>query len=150
MAGRPTKLTPERALGIVELVSAGNYKATAAKANGVGESTLYRWLEQGEADAAADIASVHREFREAITRAEADSETKLLDAIVRAIPDDPKLALEILSRRHPARWARTNRPEDQAADSAVDVVDVQGLTDEALHELALAAGISDDGDQGPG
>lgn len=142
--GRPTKLTPARALGIVELVRAGNYKKVAAAAHGVSESALYEWIERGTDDKAAGRDTVFAEFAESLTRAEAESESALLGAVRDAIPHDPKLALEILSRRYPARWARTTRPDDQARDDArVELVDVQGLTDEALTELATAAGLTD-------
>lgn len=142
--GRPTKLTPERALGIIELVRAGNYKKTAALANGVSESALYEWIERGEQDRQTGKDTIFADFAESLTRAESESETALLSSVIAAIPDDPKLALEILARRYPARWARTNRPEGADETVDADVVDVIGLTDEALAEIAHAAGLVDE------
>lgn len=140
---RPTKLTPDRALGIVELVRNGNYKKVAAAAHGVSERTLYDWIERGQGDIAAGRDTVFAQFAQSLARAEAESESSLVQSVLNAIPDDPKLALEILSRRYPARWARTTRPEDTTDDHRVEVVDVAGLTDDALQELATAAGLTD-------
>ena len=48
MAGRPSKLTPERAQAIALAVSEGHYLQHAAAA-GVARSTVHSWLARGRA-----------------------------------------------------------------------------------------------------
>ena len=47
MAGRPSKLTPERAQAIALAVSEGHYLQHAAAAAGVARSTVHNWLARG-------------------------------------------------------------------------------------------------------
>lgn len=46
--GRKSKLTEERQEEIVEMIEAGNYSNVAARAAGIGETTFWRWLKEGE------------------------------------------------------------------------------------------------------
>ena len=48
MAGRPSKLTPERAQAIALAVSEGHYLQHAAAAAGVARSTVHSWLARGQ------------------------------------------------------------------------------------------------------
>ena len=48
MAGRPSKLTPERAQAIALAVSEGHYLQHAAAAAGVARSTVHNWLARGQ------------------------------------------------------------------------------------------------------
>lgn len=59
-----------RAERIIFLVRTGTYLATAAEAAGIGEATLYRWLN--------DDRPRFREFRESLTRARAEAEVNAL------------------------------------------------------------------------
>ena len=43
-----SKLNPETQTKITQALRAGNYRKAACRHAGIGESTLYRWLEQGE------------------------------------------------------------------------------------------------------
>lgn len=49
VGGRPSKFTAEAALAIVADVAGGRSRDEAARAAGVGPSTLYRWLQRGRA-----------------------------------------------------------------------------------------------------
>jgi hypothetical protein len=55
--GRPSKLTPEVEARLLQALSVGAFRKTAAAYAGIGRSTLYRWVEQGEADIEAGIKS---------------------------------------------------------------------------------------------
>ena len=50
MAGRKTKLTPERQEKILECVRLGMSNKAAAQVAGISEKTLYNWIECGEKD----------------------------------------------------------------------------------------------------
>lgn len=124
--GRPCKLTPEVAERICALVREGQYLTTAAAVCGVGESTVYRWLGEGEDDNAPER---FREFREAVTRARAEAERAMVVAVlldarggrvvkevtrrrpdgtveteVTRTPSNGRVALEFLARTRPSRW----------------------------------------------
>ena len=51
MAGRKTKLTPERQEKILDCVRIGMSNKAAAQMAGISEKTLYNWIECGEKDA---------------------------------------------------------------------------------------------------
>ena len=51
MAGRKTKLTPERQEKILDCVRIGMSNRAAAQVAGISEKTLYNWIECGEKDA---------------------------------------------------------------------------------------------------
>lgn len=56
--GRPRKFTLEVEQRIVQAIEQGAYKAVAAAHAGISARTLYRWLEQGEADDEQDRDTV--------------------------------------------------------------------------------------------
>lgn len=126
--GRPSKLTPEVTDKILAALRAGNYLEVAADYAGVGKTTVYRWLDEGAAD---NAPAQLRAFFDAVTRARAETEVRVLSQVMRVIaggnmvrrttrtlrdgtqevdeqyaPGDGKVALEFLSRAYPSRWAR--------------------------------------------
>jgi len=82
----PSKLTPERGEKIIALIRAGNYKETAAACCGIDQSTLYRWVENGEkaGDGEKDPNKDYREFYKAVKEAEAYAEAAHLSIIAKA------------------------------------------------------------------
>jgi transposase len=100
MMGRPTKLDPQIASRIVDLVRAGNFMETAAATCGIHRVTLYRWLEKGEAQKEGAL----RAFYLAVTRAEADSEARDLLIITKAAPGDWRASAWRLERRYPRKY----------------------------------------------
>jgi hypothetical protein len=56
LAGRHTKLTPDVQQRILSYIRGGAFEWVAAEAAGIGKSTFYRWLQEGEA---ADSGSYH-------------------------------------------------------------------------------------------
>jgi len=72
---RPTKLTPDRAKRIIDLVKVGNTRSCAAACAGISEATLYTWIQRGrEADPGDENDAIYVEFSEAIERADAEAE----------------------------------------------------------------------------
>lgn len=81
------------------------------------------------------------EFDEDCARAIAEYEQSMLGIVNDGAADDPKMALEILSRRFPQRWSprmELRAPNDDDEDRESD--DARELSDEEL--LALAGGKS--------
>jgi hypothetical protein len=106
--GRRTKLTDEVEQEILGAVRAGSFLTTAARRAGVSEKTVYEWLRLGRAENAPPRLAA---FAVAFERAEAEGEIHCVGVIRRAINGgDARLALELLARRHPERWAKTRPP----------------------------------------
>ena len=101
--GRKTRLTPEIQAKIVALVKAGHYKRTAAAQAGINERTLYHWYDKGDRDH-PNHRKIYGQFRQALDKAEAESEVVLLDKIWQE--GTARDHLEVLARRFPERWAR--------------------------------------------
>jgi transposase-like protein len=106
-----TTLSPELTSRIVDLVRAGNYVETAAKAAGIHKSTYYSWMRRGEeaaeadnrgdpvADADAGFADFYRQVSQAEGQAEADAV-----ASVREADRGWQAHMTYLERRFATRW----------------------------------------------
>jgi hypothetical protein len=117
MAGRPTKLTPERQAKIVEALRAGNYFETACASAGISPALGYEWLARGEGrDPDRKCTPLHAEFADAVRLAEAQAEAEAVGVVRAGFDDNPRLALDFLARRCPARWAPTQRHEVTGKD----------------------------------
>ena len=102
---RPAKLTEEIEARIVTLIRNGNYRTTACQAAGIGTSTFYRWMEQGEADDQEDLDTPLRAFYLAVRRAEAESEATDIAIIETAARQgDWKAAAWRVERKVPQHW----------------------------------------------
>lgn len=125
-AHRPSKLNPAMITKIAEGLRGGGYREVVAAHAGIAVSTLYAWLERGEADLAtrdrleaegatdAEIdatRTLFSELSEAATRAEAEAELEASALILSAAKDDWRAAAEFLRRRHTKRWTATERLE---------------------------------------
>lgn len=114
MTGRPTSLTPEVEKAILDAITAGNYRATAATAAGVHRNTIINWEVRG-ATGEEPFAS----FLCALEKAEAIAEINLLNAISNAQPavtgpggsgaDLWQAKAWMMERRWPKRWAQRVR-----------------------------------------
>jgi transposase len=94
--GRPTKLTPECQKTICDAISAGVPIQVAAALGGVSQTQFYVWVKK------------HSEFAEAIKKAAATAETRLVGIIAKAASKQWTAAAWILER-HPKyreRWAK--------------------------------------------
>jgi hypothetical protein len=99
--GRPTKLTPELQTKICDIIRVGNYASVACKLVGITEQTLYSWLKRGTKG-----ESPFKEFMESVELAEGLAEAELLTKVRNKTGEDWRAAMNILSRRWPARWAK--------------------------------------------
>jgi transposase len=116
--GRPSKLTPEVEAKLLQALSVGVYRQTAAKYAGISRSTLYRWFDQGDADWEAGVKSDVRRFVERASKIEAEVELSLLAVIKVAGPKHWRAAAWQLERKHPYQWGR--RGERAAITNAGD------------------------------
>jgi len=100
---RPDKLTPERMDRIVTAIRAGNTREAAAQYAGVGETTLYRWLQTGRR---SRNGSKCRELWEAVKEAENDAELESVLIIREAARKSWQAAAWWLERRKHGAWGR--------------------------------------------
>ncbi len=170
--GRPTKLTPELQEKIVNAVRAGNYLQTACTWAGVHYGTAWRWMSEAE-QPGADKAKIA--FRDAVNRARAESEMRVIGHIQKVImggqllkettrtlpngtteterqfaPPDGRVALEFASRAYPERWGRRAALEvtgEGGGPVRVEHTQVLASIAERLH-AQLAAGEEPDVLQG--
>ena len=100
--GRRSKLTAEVQEKIVRVIRAGNYAYIAAEYAGIGQSTFYRWLEQGE----AQTTGPYRDFREAVKAAEREAEIRAVATVQQHMGKSWQPAMTYLERKFPQRWGR--------------------------------------------
>jgi transposase len=101
VAGRPTLLTDDRRADLILLLANGASSARAARAVGVGERTLRRWLRDGLAEQVAQARAARPEAKDAL------AEARLVVVVARAAAlGDWKAGAWLLERRWPDRWGR--------------------------------------------
>jgi hypothetical protein len=104
-------LTAELTTRIVELVQAGNYVETSAKAAGIHKSTYYSWMNRGEAaaeaegrgDPVSDDDAAFADFYRQVSQAEGVAEAEAV-AAVRAADKGWQAHMTYLERRFSSRW----------------------------------------------
>lgn len=104
MSGRKTKLTPELIKEFEKWLKVGNYRKTVCDYLGIGETTFYRWMEEGE----KAKSGLKREFRESVIKAEAEAEMRNVQIIQREAENNWSAAFKYLSRKFPERWGEKN------------------------------------------
>lgn len=165
--GRRSKLTPETHDRIINAVRAGATFEAAAGVAGIAEWTLYRWLQEAEADGAP---AWKRAFREDLYRARDELEVRVVAGSVmkaamggyvvkrvtrrkpdgtveeeeQVAPADGRVGLEILARRfHDRGWGRQPTEVSGPGGGAIRVEHSASLSElaERLHaELAAIEG----------
>jgi transposase len=110
--GRPSKLTEERQEKVLEALRAGNYLETAAAYAAISYQTLNEWRKR------------FPEFSEAVEKARADAEARMVAVIMKAAPVSWQAAAWWLERSFPSRYGRRTRINV----TAKPVVDVSKLT----------------------
>jgi transposase len=106
-----TKFSPQLTERLVELVRAGNYVETAAKAAGIHKATYYSWMSRGEqaaealskGDAVDDEEAAFADFFNQVSQAEAIAEADAV-AAVRAADKGWQAHMTYLERRFSSRW----------------------------------------------
>ena len=104
-SGRRTRLKPEVQERVLTAIRAGNHAHVAAEYAGISASTLYRWLQRGE----ASRRGAYREFVEAVRKAERESEVRAVAMLQRHMEESWQAAMTYLERKYPERWGRRDR-----------------------------------------
>ena len=135
---RPTKLNDEVQRRIVDLVRVGNFLETAAEAAGVERRTVTRWLTRGSEEESGPF----REFREAVEKAQAESESRDVALIAKAAKDDWQAAAWRLERKFPAKYAvRVRQVIEEELQRILDRLErgLDGPTYQRVLELVVSA-----------
>lgn len=135
--GRPTKRDPDREAKILDYLRLGLHKETAARNAGIHPATFYEWQ--------ARIP----EFADAVEKAVSDAEAILVGKIQKAAGEGKNwtAAAWMLERRHPDRWAKTDRLQIQGEVRAE--VTLAGLRDALAASRARRKAQSAEGDAAP-
>ena len=112
------KLTPELIKIIGEYLRQGHFVRYIAERLGIGRTTLYRWIQQGEV--AED--GIFRELWNTVQVCRAEGIMTLHNTIWQAAEGDPRLALEMLSRMQPEAYARKAALYDLEKQAAEEIV----------------------------
>lgn len=134
MAGRKTKLTEEVQKRFLDAIRAGNYYEPACHYAGIDYSTFRRWMQKGE----EQRSGVFREFCEAVKRAEAESEMRMVTLWQKQAVDNWQAARDFLERRFPDRWGRKDKvaAEITGANGGPVEVDVHEVLLEKIDSIA--------------
>lgn len=98
--GGKTKLTNHRAAVILHAISCGCYRETAAELAGIKAETLSHWMGwSGEP---------YETFQRLVRKAEAGLESRMVNILTGQAEVRPELALAILERKFPQRWAKVS------------------------------------------
>lgn len=101
--GRPPKLTDEMALGIAAFIEEGNFLSAAAKAFGVGYTTVRTWVRNGK----KYPDGIYGQFRTLVLEAEAKSEINAVRRLLaQAQSGDSANTRFYLERRHYKGWSK--------------------------------------------
>lgn len=101
--GRPSKLTPETQLRIVQGISMGATYEHAAQYGGIAYNTFNEWMKKGE----AARSGKYRDFYEAVKKAEGQAVIGWLAKIEKAASDGTwQAAAWKLERRYPKEYGR--------------------------------------------
>ena len=99
-SGGKTKLTNHRAARILHAIGCGCYRETAAELAGVTRESLTNWMRwDGEP---------YLTFQRLVRQAEANLEARMVTALTSQAEVRPELALAILERKFPERWAKVS------------------------------------------
>lgn len=104
--GRPSKLNPALQETICKSLSIGNYLETAAAVSGVSKSTVYDWLKRGAREKAEGKKSPYTAFSDAVEKAQAQGEQRLVLIIAKASEEHWQAAAWHLERKYPSKWGR--------------------------------------------
>jgi hypothetical protein len=128
-----SKLTPAVHEAIVKMVGSGAFVETACEAAGIHKAQYYRWLKLAD-DPTADKR--YATFRDATTRARAQSESQMIDVVMRSAPGDWRAAAWYLEHSHAERYGKREKVELTGA----------GGGPITLAGLALLMGVDGDAD----
>jgi transposase len=108
VAGRKPKLTKELIELLATALQNGNYIETACDFAGINRATLYRWLQESEAD---DAKPILKELSDTVRKARAQAEMRNVLRIQKAADDSWQAAAWWLERSQPKKWSKQTNVE---------------------------------------
>ncbi|KKM21552.1 hypothetical protein LCGC14_1634310 [marine sediment metagenome] len=135
--GRPSKLTSKVRKRLLDAIRTGNRYEAACTYAGITYTTLRRWILTGE----EAKSGKYREFCEALTRAEAEAEVRMVAQWQKHMPEDWRAIRDFLERRHPDAWGKKLAVTLEDKRKVVDEL-IAGLSEKAQRQVleALAEG----------
>lgn len=131
-AGRPSKLTPEVSGHLLQAIKTGHYYESACAYAGIDYTTFRNWMRQGEKQEKGEYFN----FFNAVRRAEAEAEIKMVELWREQMPRDWKAARDFLERRFPERWGKRERVELTGNEGGpVEIEEVRKMLIEKLCAL---------------
>lgn len=125
-AGRPSKLDSDTQQKFIEAVREGLPYATACALSGIADTTFVNWRNRAETEPDSPYVG----FMRAVKEAEAEAERANVKRIRSAADNGQwQAAAWILERRHPDKWGRTDRQEQQHSGQVEIVVRREQKTD---------------------
>ena len=126
-SGRPSKLSHSRQEEICQAVEAGKSLTSAARMAGVDRTTVYGWIDRGEAEKEAGNDNEFTEFYDRLTRAKGYGEDFYFNLALELAKEneDHRFIASLMKQRYPDSWGETETGVD-APDITVtsDVVEV--------------------------
>jgi hypothetical protein len=119
-----SKFVAETRTKIIQALSVGASRRTAAHIAGVDEATLRRWCERGKGATEGRYA----EFLTEVLKAEASPRMRALGVVYKDLPDNPMLAWKYVERKEPGYAP----PMPNMAPSAAPVVIQLSLSDGSM------------------
>jgi hypothetical protein len=121
------KLNKQLQAEVCAYLEKGNTRRASSALVHVDEATFSRWFHRG----ARDERGPYRDFYLAVLEAEAKCQDQGIETFKLALPRNPKLMLNFLSRRFPADWGRRDNVEQISVE---DMATKQQQTRELLLE----------------
>ena len=139
---RPTKLTPDVQVRIVNAISVGATYALAAQYGGVCPDTFTNWMRKGEAGKQPYVG-----FFEAVKEAEGAAAVKWLAKIEQAASDGTwQAAAWKLERRYPDDYGRQRHEHSGPGGGPIQTEDVTDVEARAVAILRAFEAARSDGD----
>ncbi len=121
--GRPTKIEFAMVEKVKLLVIEGLSFESIAAELGIVRSTLFEWLDRGEAEDKTDDDELFVSFARAFRQAEAELERNTLAKIKANNGTNWQRFAWVLERRFPTRWGSKQRVEHTGADGGAIQID---------------------------
>jgi hypothetical protein len=126
--GRDTKLSLERQEQIATAIEQGKSLTSAARMAGVNRSSVYEWLDRGEADIESGKDNVFTDFYHRVTRARGHGEDFYFELALELAREngDHQFIASLMKQRYPDSWGET--------ETGVSSPDIEISVSEATYE----------------
>ena len=121
--GRQPVITFEVIDKVCQYLTMGHYMNTALSLCGIKERTWYKNMERAEMSKRPTKLQIH--LMQSVAKADAQFEHVHVARLFKS--DDPRISLEMLSRRHPDKWAATQKNQNRSVDKDGDDVKPTGV-----------------------